>query len=48
MIELPEQATLLTSVWKMREPYTGEIHKYNAIMNVDESRMIKGLRYEET
>jgi len=43
--ELPEGATLLSSVWQMkrkRKPSTGEISKYKARMNVDESQMIKG------
>ena len=49
--ELPEGATLLSSVWQMkrkRKPSTGEISKYKARMNVDGSKMIKGLHYEET
>jgi hypothetical protein len=49
--ELPEGATLLSSVWQMkrkRKPSTGEISKYKARMNVDGSQMIKGLHYEET
>jgi hypothetical protein len=49
--ELPEGATLLSSVWQMKrkkKPSTGEISKYKARMNVDGSQMIKGLHYEET
>jgi hypothetical protein len=49
--ELPEGATLLSSVWQMkrkRKPSTGEISNYKAGMNVDGSQMIKGLHYEET
>jgi hypothetical protein len=49
--KLPEGATLLSSVWQMkrkRKPSTGEISKYKARMNVDGSKMIKGLHYEET
>jgi hypothetical protein len=49
--ELPEGATLLSSVWQMkrkRKPSTGEISKYKARMNVDGSQMIKGLHYEDT
>jgi hypothetical protein len=49
--ELPEGATLLSSVWQMkrkRKPSTGEISKYKARMNVSGSKMIKGLHYEET
>jgi hypothetical protein len=49
--ELPEGATLLSSVWQMkrkRKPSTGEISKYKARMNVDGCQMIKGLHYEET
>jgi hypothetical protein len=49
--DLPERATLLSSVWQMkrkRKPSTGEISKYKARMNVDGSQMIKGLHYEET
>jgi hypothetical protein len=49
--ELPEGATLLSSVWQMkrkRKPSTGEISKYKARMNVDGSQMVKGLHYEET
>jgi hypothetical protein len=49
--ELPEGATLLSSVWQMkrkRKPSTGEISKYKARMNVDGSQMIKGLHYKET
>jgi hypothetical protein len=50
--ELPEGATLLSSVWQMkrnRKPSTGEISsKYKARMSVDGSQMIKGLHYEET
>jgi hypothetical protein len=48
---MPEGATLLSSVWQMkrkRKPSTGEISKYKARMNVDGSKMIKGLHYEET
>jgi hypothetical protein len=33
---------------KKRKPSTGKISKYKARMNVDESKMIKGLHYEET
>ncbi len=49
--KMPEGATLLSSVWQMkrkRKPSTGEISKYKARMNVDGSKMIKGLHYEET
>jgi len=49
--ELPEGATLLSSVWQMkrkRKPSPEEISKYKAKMNVDGSQMIKGLHYEET
>jgi hypothetical protein len=49
--KLPEGATLLSSVWQMkrkRKPSTGEISKYKARMNVDGSKMVKGLHYEET
>jgi hypothetical protein len=49
--KLPEGATLLSSVWRMkrkRKPSTGEISKYKARMNVNGSQMIKGLHYEET
>jgi hypothetical protein len=49
--ELPEGATLLSSVWQMKKkikPSTGEISKYKARMNVDGSQMIKGLHYEAT
>jgi hypothetical protein len=49
--ELPEGATLLSSVWQMkrkRKPSTGKISKYKARMNVDGSQMIKRLHYEET
>jgi hypothetical protein len=49
--ELPEGATLLSSVWQMkrkRKPSKGEISKYKARMNIDGSQMIKGLHYEET
>jgi len=49
--ELPEGATLSSSVWQMkrkRKPSTGEISKYKARMNVDGSQMIKGLHYEDT
>jgi hypothetical protein len=49
--ELPEGATLLSSVWQMkrkRKPSTGEISRYKARMNVDGSQMIKGQHYEET
>jgi hypothetical protein len=48
---MPEGATLLSSVWQMkrkRKTSTGEISKYKARMNVDGSKMIKGLHYEET
>jgi hypothetical protein len=51
MSKLPEGATLLSSVWQMkrkRKPSTGEISKYKARMNVDGSKMVKGLHYEET
>jgi hypothetical protein len=50
-LKLPEGATLLSSVWQMkrkRKPSTGEISKHKARMNVDGSKMIKGLHYEET
>jgi hypothetical protein len=33
---------------RKRKPSTGEISKYKARMNVDGSKMIKGLHYEET
>jgi len=49
--KLPEGATLLSSVWQMkrkRKQPTREISKYKARMNVDGSKMIKGLHYEET
>jgi hypothetical protein len=49
--KLPEEATLLSSVWQMkrkRKPSTGEISKYKVRMNVDGSKMVKGLHYEET
>ena len=49
--EVPKDATLLSSVWQMkrkRKPSTGEISKYKARMNVDGSKMIKGIHYEET
>jgi hypothetical protein len=49
--ELPEGATLISSVWQMkrkRKPSTGDISKYIARMNIDGSQMIKGLHYEET
>ena len=42
---------MLSSVWQMkrkRKPSTGEISKYKARMNVDGSKMVKGLHYEET
>jgi transposase InsO family protein len=42
--DLPEGATLLSSVWQMkrkRKPSTGEISKYKARMNVDGSQMIE-------
>ena len=44
--KLPEGATLLSSAWQMKS--TGEISKYKARMNVDGSKMILGLHYEET
>jgi hypothetical protein len=49
--KLPERAKLLSSAWQMkrkRKPSTGEISKYKARLNVDGSKMIKGLHYEET
>jgi hypothetical protein len=49
--KLPEGATLLSSVWQMkrkRKPSTGEMSKYKVRMNVDGSKMVKGLHYEET
>jgi len=49
--QVPKDATLLSSVWQMkrkRKPSTGEISKYKARMNVDGSKMIKGIHYEET
>jgi hypothetical protein len=49
--QVPKDATLLSSVWQMkrkRKPSTGEISKYKARMNVDGSKMIKGVHYEET
>jgi hypothetical protein len=49
--KMPEGATLLSSIWQMkrkRKPSTGEISKYKARMNVDGSKMIKGLHYEDT
>jgi hypothetical protein len=49
--EVPEGATILPSVWQMkrkRKPSTGEISKHKARMNLDGSRMIKGIHYEET
>jgi hypothetical protein len=49
--QVPKDATLLSSVWQMkrkRKPSTGEISKYKARMNVDGSKMVKGIHYEET
>jgi hypothetical protein len=49
--QVPKDATLLSSVWQMkrkRKPLTGEISQYKARMNVDGSKMIKGIHYEET
>jgi len=49
--QVPKDATLLSSIWQMkrkRKPSTGEISKYKARMNVDGSKMIKGIHYEET
>jgi hypothetical protein len=49
--QVPKDANLLSSVWQMkrkRKPSTGEISKYKARMNVDGSKMIKGVHYEET
>jgi hypothetical protein len=51
MSELPEGATLLSSVWqmkRMRRQFTGEIFQYKARMNVDRSQMVNGLHCEET
>jgi len=33
---------------RKRKPLTGEISKYKARMNVDGSKMVKGMHYEET
>jgi hypothetical protein len=33
---------------RKRNPYTGEISKYKAGLNVNGSQMIKGLHYEKT
>jgi len=49
--KLPEGATLSSRVWQMkrkRKQSKGEISKYKASMNLDGSKMIKGLHYEET
>jgi hypothetical protein len=49
--QVPKDATLLSSVWQMkrkRKPSTGEISKYKARMNVDGSKMVRGIHYEET
>jgi hypothetical protein len=49
--KFPKDATLLSSLWQMkrkRKPSTGEICKYKARMNVDGSKMVKGIHYEET
>jgi hypothetical protein len=49
--KMPEGSHLLSSVWQMkrkRKPSTGEISEYKARMNVDGSKMVKGLYYEET
>jgi hypothetical protein len=49
--QVPKDATLLSSVWQMkrkRKPSTGEISEYKARMNVDGSKMVKGIHYEET
>ena len=49
--KVPEGATILPAVWQMRrkrDVCTGEIKKYKARLNLDESKMIKQKHYEFT
>jgi len=49
--EVPKGATILPSVWQMRrkrEVSTGKIKKYKARLNLDGSRMQKGIDYQLT
>jgi len=49
--EVPKGTTILPSVWQMRrkrEVSTGKIKKYKARLNLDGSRMKKGIDYQLT
>ena len=49
--KVPEGATILPAVWQLRRKRnskTGEIKKYKARLNIDGSRMKKGIHYDQT
>jgi len=49
--KIPEDAAILPTVWQMkrkRDIKTGKIIKHKARLNIDGSRMKKGIHYEET
>jgi hypothetical protein len=49
--EVPDGQTILPAVWQMRrkrDARTGQIKKYKARLNIDGSRMRRGVHYNET
>jgi hypothetical protein len=49
--DLPKGATVLTSVWAMkrkRRISSREIYKWKARINIDGSKQVKGVHYEQT
>jgi hypothetical protein len=49
--KVPEGSTILPAVWQMkrkRDIHTQEVKKYKARLNVDGSRMISGVHYDQT
>lgn len=48
---MPRSATVLPAVWQMRRKRdikTGTIKKYKARLNIDGSRMQKGIHYDQS
>ena len=49
--EVPKGATILPAVWQMkrkRDIRTRKVKKHKARLNIDGSRMIKGVHYDQT
>ena len=49
--EVPDDARILPAVWQMkrkRKILTGEVFKHKARMNLDGSRQIEGIDYQQT